>query len=305
MRVAALGILHHLEASGGILPSASDSPPITFRGSHLLSLTLMVTQAWKALQATWKAEGLGVVKAWMDEALRSSLPRSSPKSPPTASLSDPKGVCDAYDPDVEILDGGEALRHQWAIFEALSANRHARFNVPRDNNGHVIPEVLHEVLDFVKEEEKGKRALSSSPETMDWSDVETDLGDPESEDQGLCSWAQLQEDQKAFYAQKKEEKKQKKKIVALAQRSLVSLSAERSHHEREASRPSKRVEAAKGAAWELAVEVGRLHALEAKIVGLRSQAAEVDGLRSQVAEIDALRAWATEVEELWFRVTEV
>ncbi|KAG8088772.1 hypothetical protein GUJ93_ZPchr0011g27760 [Zizania palustris] len=94
-----------------------------------------------------------------------------------------RGIRTACDSNVEILDEGETLRRQWVTFEALRADRPALFAIPRNDDGHAIPEILHEVLGLIKEEEGKIRAPSSSPELVNWSDVETELDEPRLGDQ--------------------------------------------------------------------------------------------------------------------------
>ncbi|KAG8095704.1 hypothetical protein GUJ93_ZPchr0013g35351 [Zizania palustris] len=118
-----------------------------------------------------------------------------------------EGVCSARDCDIEVLKPDRALRHQWAILEALRANRPAHFVLPRGSDGYADPEVLQGVLSLIKKEEKEPRAPSSSPEPVDWSDEETGPNEALSRGESLRSWAQLQEDQRIFRAQRKEEKR--------------------------------------------------------------------------------------------------
>ncbi|KAG8081461.1 hypothetical protein GUJ93_ZPchr0007g5139 [Zizania palustris] len=152
-QVAAFGILQHLEWSGLPLPSPSSSHPIAFGGSHLRSPSPVVAQSWRALKVTWQAEGPEAIRAWLEEALRARDPSAPSRPSASARQPDPKGVY-IRDCDIEVLEPNDALRHRWAILEALRANRPARFILPWGSDGHADPEVLQGVLNLVKEEER-------------------------------------------------------------------------------------------------------------------------------------------------------
>ncbi|KAG8088606.1 hypothetical protein GUJ93_ZPchr0010g10569 [Zizania palustris] len=89
-RVAAYGILRHLEASGLPLPSSSSQHPVTFEGDHLRTPSPAVTQSWRALRAAWQTEGPAAIQAWLEEALRARGPAAPSKPLTSARLPDPQ-----------------------------------------------------------------------------------------------------------------------------------------------------------------------------------------------------------------------
>ncbi|KAG8056253.1 hypothetical protein GUJ93_ZPchr0002g24391 [Zizania palustris] len=66
-RVAAFGILHHLEDVGSTISPAMEVALVTFSGECLRALSPAIAGAWKTFQAPWRAEGSSAVKAWVDE----------------------------------------------------------------------------------------------------------------------------------------------------------------------------------------------------------------------------------------------
>ncbi|KAG8077185.1 hypothetical protein GUJ93_ZPchr0006g45367 [Zizania palustris] len=83
-RVAAYGILRHLEASGLPLPSSSSPHPVTFMGDHLRTPSLALNQSWRVLKAVWQTEGPAAIQAWLEEALRARGP-PAPSKPSTSA----------------------------------------------------------------------------------------------------------------------------------------------------------------------------------------------------------------------------
>ncbi|KAG8084413.1 hypothetical protein GUJ93_ZPchr0010g11294 [Zizania palustris] len=66
--------------------------PVNFGDERLWAPSSVVAKAGKAFQTTWRAEGLSVVKAWVDEVHRKKQLRSHPPSKPSSDIPpvDPK-----------------------------------------------------------------------------------------------------------------------------------------------------------------------------------------------------------------------
>ncbi|KAG8069839.1 hypothetical protein GUJ93_ZPchr0006g46316 [Zizania palustris] len=71
--------------------------------------------------------------------------------------------------------------------------------------GGVIPAAVG-TIPITFEEEREVKASSSSPELVDWSDVERDPDESELKGQPLWTWAQLLEDQRTWRALKRAKK---------------------------------------------------------------------------------------------------